>query len=182
LVGADPALSVNLHPYKYSMRVMGSFFKIIEWIQKKLKIIGAVCIVGMTFLTVVDVIGRFFRHPILGSVEIVGFMATLTVVSALPYTHKIKGHVGVEILVRLLSKRARAIIDICTGILSLCLFGIVTWRMTLYANTMRKSGEVSISLELPEYVIIYATAFCLLIFTLVIVQDIIHKIKVLKDK
>ena len=161
---------------------MGSFFKIVEWMQKNLMKIGALCIVGMTFLTVADVIGRFFRHPIFGSVEIVGFMATLAVASALPYTHKIKGHVGVEILVRLFSKRTQAIIDICTGILSLCLFGLVTWRMTLYANTMWRSGQVSISLELPEYVIIFATAFCLLIFTLVIVQDIINKIKALKDK
>ena len=158
------------------------FSKIIEFIQKKLKVFGAACLVGMTFLTVADVIGLFFRHPIFGSVEIVGFMATLAVASALPYTHKIKGHVGVEILVRLLSKKAQTIIDICTGILSLSLFAIVTWRMTLYAHTMHKSGEVSISLELPEYAIIYATSFCLLIFTLVIVQDIIDKIKKLKDK
>ena len=161
---------------------MGSFFKIVEWMQKNLMKIGALCIVGMTFLTVADVIGRFFRHPIFGSVEIVGFMATLAVASALPYTHKIKGHVGVEILVRLFSKRTQTVIDICTGILSLCLFGLVTWRMTLYAYTMQKSGEVSISLELPEYVIIYISAFCLLVFTLVIFQDVINKIKSLKDK
>ena len=32
---------------------------------------------GMMLLTVVDVIGRFFRHPIFGSVELVGFMATI---------------------------------------------------------------------------------------------------------
>ena len=150
--------------------------------QDNLKKIGAACIVGMTFLTVADVIGRFFRHPIFGSVEIVGFMATLVVVSALPYTHNVKGHVGFEILVQLLSKRSRTILDICTGILSLCLFGLITWRMTLYAHTMQKSGEVSISLELPEYVIIYICAFCLLIFTLVILQDIVNKIKLLKDK
>lgn len=161
---------------------MNTFWKVIEWVQNKLKIIGAACLVGMTFLTVADVVGRFFRHPIFGSVEIVGFMATLAVASALPYAHKIKSHVGVEILVRLLSKRTQTIIDICTGILSLALFGVVTWRMTLYAHTMQKSGEVSISLELPEYVVIYITSFCLLIFTLVIVQDIINNIKELKEK
>jgi hypothetical protein len=36
-------------------------------------------------------------------------------------------------------------------VLSLGLFGLVTWRMTLYAHTMQESGEVSISLELSEY-------------------------------
>ena len=147
-----------------------------------MKIVGAGCLVGMALLTCVDVVGRFFRHPIFGSVEIVGYMATMAVAMALPYTHKIDGHVGVEILVRLLSARTQAIIDICTGILSFALFGIVTWRMTKYAHTMHKSGELSMNLELPEYLIIYVTAFCLFIFTLIIIQDILNNIKTLKEK
>ena len=161
--------------------VMSVFSKNIERISDKMKIIGAGCLVGMALLTCVDVVGRFFRHPIFGSVEIVGFMATLAVAMALPYTHKINGHVGVEILVRLFSARTQAIIDICTRFLSLGLFVIVTWRMTLYAHTMQKSGEVSMNLELPEYVIIYVVAFCLLIFALVIIQDIVQHFKKLKE-
>jgi len=158
------------------------FWNTINWILEKMKIVGAACLVGMTFLTCADVVGRFFLHPIFGSVEIVAFMATLSVAMALPYTHKIEGHVGVEILVRLLSDRTQAIIDICTGILSLCLFAIVTWRMTTYAHTMHESGEVSMNLELPEYYIIYAASFCLLIFTLIILQDLMNNIKKLKGK
>jgi TRAP-type C4-dicarboxylate transport system permease small subunit len=140
-------------------KAVSMFWKTIDWILEKLKIIGAICLA-----------------------EIVAFMATLSVAMALPYTHKIKGHVGVEILVRLLSVRTQAIIDICTGILSFALFGIVTWRMTEYAHTMQKSGEVSMNLELPEHVIIYITAFCLFIFILIILQDISNNIKKLKEK
>ena len=62
---------------------MGAFWKAIEWITEKLKVLGGACLVGMTLLTCVDVIGRFFRHPIFGSVEIVGFMATMAVAMAL---------------------------------------------------------------------------------------------------
>ncbi|MBW2249381.1 MAG: TRAP transporter small permease, partial [Deltaproteobacteria bacterium] len=101
---------------------------------------------------------------------------------ALPYTDKVKGHVGVEILVRLFSEKTQAVIDLSTRILSLGLFGLVAWRMTLYAKTMQDSGEVSISLELPEYMIIYVTAFCFLVFTLVILQDIIHIIRKIRSK
>ena len=157
-------------------------WKTIDWILEKLKVIGAACLVGMTFLTCADVVGRLFLHPIFGSVEIVAFMATLSVAMALPYTHKIKGHVGVEILVRLFSERIEAVIDICTGILSLVLFAIVTWRMGTYAHTMYKAGEVSMNLEFPEYVIIYITSFCLFVFILIILQDISHNIKTLKEK
>jgi TRAP-type C4-dicarboxylate transport system permease small subunit len=154
----------------------------LEGIMKALKVLGAVCLVGMTLLTFIDVVGRYFGHPVFGSVEMVGFMATLAVAMALPYTHHVQGHIGVEILVRLLPERARVLIDVVTGLLGLMLFAIVTWQMTLYASDMRASGEVSISLELPEYVVIYAVAFCLLIFTGIIVINIVNNIKRLRAK
>ena len=161
---------------------MAFFWKIILWILDKMKIIGAACLVGMMLLTCVDVVGRAFGHPIFGSVEIVGFLATLAVVMAMPYTHQVQGHIGVEIVVRLFSEKTQTIIDICTGIVSLILFAVVTWRMTVYANTMKASGEVSMNLELPEHLVIYATAVCLLIFTLIILQDLINNIRKLKSK
>ena len=161
---------------------MDSFWKIVQWVLDKMKIIGAACLAGMMLLTCADVIGRAFGHPIYGSVEIVGFMATLAVVMAMPYTHLVQGHIGVEIVVRLFSAKTQIIIDICTGILSLMLFAIVTWRMTVYANTMQESGEVSMNLELPEHFVIYVTAFCLLTFTLIILRDIVGNVRKLKSK
>lgn len=160
---------------------MTVFRKIIEWFEEKLKIIGAACLVGMALLTCADVTGRFFRHPILGSVEIVGFMAIITVAMALPYTHRVGGHVGVEILVRRFSERTQTIIDIITRALSIFLFAIVTWQMALYALSIQRSGEVSMNLELPVYVIIYITSFCLLILTLAILQETFGYIKKLKS-
>jgi TRAP-type C4-dicarboxylate transport system permease small subunit len=159
---------------------MERFWKIIQWLLDKMKIIGAGCLIGMTLLTCVDVVGRAFGHPVFGSVELVGFMATLAVVMALPYTHQVQGHIGVELVVRLLSEKTQTIIDICTGILSLSLFALVTWRMLVYARTMQESGEVSMNLELPEHLIIYVTAFCLLVFTLNILEDTIKNIRKLK--
>ncbi len=161
---------------------MNTFWNIIEWIMGKLKVIGAACLAGMTLLTCVDVVGRFFRHPIFGSEEIVGFMATLAVAMALPFTDKIKGHVGVEILMRLFSDRTQMIVNICTRVLSLALFAIITWQLALYARALQESGEVSMALELPEYAVVYISSFCILILSLIIVQDIICNIKKLAQK
>ena len=160
---------------------MNFFWNIIQWILDKMKIIGAACLVGMMLLTCVDVVGRTFGHPIFGSVEIVGYMAILSVVMAMPYTHQVQGHIGVEIIVRLFSEKTQTIIGICTGIVSLILFAVVTWRMTVYANTMKASGEVSMNLELPEHFVISVTAVCLLIFTLIVLQDLINNIRKLKE-
>jgi len=159
---------------------MQSFWKIINQIVDIMKTMGAVFMMGMVALTCVDVIGRFFGRPIFGSIELVIFMATLSVATALPYTHQVKAHIGVEILVRLFSKRVQTILDLFTGFLSLGLFSLVAWRMAVYAHTIQKSGEVSMSLEFPEYVLIYTVSFCFLIFFLLIIRDILENIARLK--
>ena len=151
---------------------MNIFWKIVDRINSILKFLGAACLVGMMALTCVDVVGRYFGHPIFGSVELVIFMATLTTALALPYTHEVKGHIGVEIFVRLFSEKTQTIFDVCTNIATLMLMGLITWRMILYAGTIKDSGQVSMSLEFPEHTIIYAVAFCFLVFTLLVVKDI----------
>ena len=146
-----------------------------------LKTIGAFALTLMMLLTVVDVIGRFFKHPIFGSVELVGFLATIVVAAALPYTYKVDGHVGVEILVRLLSKKAQIIFDLVTGTLSLALFSIVAWQMFLYAGDIHETGEVSMNLEFPIYYIIYLLSFGLLVFSVTILETIFKNIKQLRE-
>jgi len=161
---------------------MNFFWKALQWISDGLRTFGLACLVGMMMLTCVDVIGRKFGHPVFGSVELVGFMATLAVALALPYTHQARAHIGVEVFVQILSDRTRTIIELCTHILSLGLFAIVTWQMFLYAKTIRASGTVSMSLELPEYIIIYTVSACFLIFSLVIVKDIAANIQSLRGR
>lgn len=160
---------------------MEPIWKTVDWVLKGLKMIGAACLVGMTFLTCADVIGRLFRHPIFGSVEIVGYMATLAVAMALPYTHKEQGHIGVEILFRTFSPYWQRIVDLITGFFSLCLFVIITWRMVMYAFDLQESGEVSMNLEFPEYLVVYLVGFCFLIFVLVIFQDLVVNFKKLRE-
>lgn len=161
---------------------MDRFWEAVEKVAAALKVAGAACLVGMMLLTCADVVGRLFRHPIFGTVELVVFMGTLAVAMAMPYTHQIKGHIGVEILVRTFSRRTQILVDLVTGLLSLGLFGLITWRMTAYAGVIWRSGEVSMNLEFPEYLIIYAVAFCFLIFALVILQDLLRDIKKLRNQ
>jgi TRAP-type C4-dicarboxylate transport system permease small subunit len=160
---------------------MNIFSKSLDKFSGLLKIIGATALTAMMLLTVVDVIGRFFKYPIFGSVELVGILATIVVAAALPYTYKVDGHVGVEILVRLLSQRAQIIIDLFTRTLSLFLFCLVTWQMFLYAADIHDTGEVSMNLEFPIYYIVYLLAFGLLIFSVTIVESIFKDIQQLKE-
>ncbi len=159
---------------------MSIIWKISDWLLEQLKNVGAVCLVGMMALTCVDVVGRYLGRPIFGSVELVGYMAIIAVAAALPYTHQAKAHIGVEILTRLLSERVQLIIDVITGVASLALFVIITWRMMVYSQTIKNSGEVSMNLEFPEYIIIFIVSLCFLVSCLHILQDIFKNIKQLR--
>jgi len=160
---------------------MSIIFKALDKFSGYLKFIGAVAITAMMLLVVVDVVGRFFKYPIFGSVELVSFLATIIVAAALPYTYKVEGHVGVEILVRLLSKKAQLIIDLFTRTLTLFLFCIVSWQMFLYAQDIHETGEVSMNLEFPIYYIIYLLAVGLLVFSVTIIETIFEDIKQLRE-
>lgn len=164
---------------------MHVFSQMLNKLSDFLKLIGAVALTVMMLLTVVDVIGRFFKSPIFGSVELVGFLATIVVAAALPYTYKMDGHVGVEILVRLLPDKPQIWIDIVTRTLTLVLFILITWQMFLYAEDIQHTGEVSMNLEFPIYYIVYLLSFGLLIFSVTIVEMIfqdILKLRKLSEK
>ena len=161
---------------------MNGFWKFIQSISDKMKFIGAACLVIMTLLTCIDVVGRFLRHPVFGSVEIMSFLGTFAVAMALPLTHKLRGHIGVEIVVTKFSRRVRAFIDLCTSVFSLGLFGLVSWQMFEYSIKFKESGEVSMNLELPEYLIILVVAVCFVIFSIVILNDIIDYFQALRKK
>jgi TRAP-type C4-dicarboxylate transport system permease small subunit len=153
---------------------MHFFGRIITYLSGKLKIGGAVCLAGMSLLTCVDVAGRFFRHPIFGSVELVSFMGVMAAALALPFTHETRGHIGVELFVRTMPAKRRARIDVCTGIVSFIFFVLVAWRMAVYAFSLKASGEVSMNLELPEYLIVFAVAGCFLVLAGVILKGVIE--------
>jgi TRAP-type C4-dicarboxylate transport system permease small subunit len=161
---------------------MKSVWKAVAFLSGKLKIGGAVCLVGMSALTCVDVVGRFFKYPVFGSVELVGFMGVLAVALALPFTHATNGHIGVELFVRRLSLHTQKIIEILTGLLGFVLFAMLAWRMAVHGISLKQAGEVSINLQLPEYLIVFVVAGCFIVLAAVIFKGVIDAFGSLRGK
>ena len=138
-----------------------------------MKGVASVCLMGMALMTCADVILRAtINKPIFGSEEIVSIFAVLAIGFALPYAHKKDSHVGVEIVVRLLSKSSQERIRLITNACSLLLFILLSWQMFKYAQVMQGSGVLSMNLGLPTYIFVYALSFCLLIVSLYLLQEI----------
>lgn len=142
-----------------------------------LKALSAVTLAAMMFLTCADVLGRAAGHPILGAVELGVLMAALVLAFAMPYAHREKAHVGVEILYMRLGDRAQAFLDVFTGTAAMTMFGIIGWRSADYAGQMRASGEVSMTLQLPVHYIIYLISASFWVLTLVQLLDVIESVR-----
>ena len=148
---------------------------ILERIEGVMKVVGACCLMGMALLTGADVLLRgTMNTPIFGAEEIVGILGVLVVGLALPYAHTQKSHIGVEIFVRRLSRKARRIVGLITNTVTMGLVGVVSWRMLTYATTLHESGEVSMNLELPEYMVVYALGAGFAVYTLFLLRDVVH--------
>ncbi|WP_419786963.1 TRAP transporter small permease [Pseudodesulfovibrio sp.] len=146
--------------------------------ERVMRAIASACLMGMALLTGADVFMRgVFNAPIFGSEEIVTILGIVVIGFALPYAHYQKSHIGVEILVRHLSRRTRRGLKLLTNTATLALIGIITWRMFLYGQALEESGEVSMNLELPEYMVVYLLAFGFLAYTVCLLADIVKFFK-----
>lgn len=134
---------------------------------------AALCVLGMMLLTAFDVVGRLFKHPILGAYEMVGLLGALTIALAIPSTTRHKGHVAVEFVVEKLPPGLqRAGLIIANG-LSLALFLLIAWQTFIYAGILRRTGEVTLSLQLPFYPVVYAIAAAALLVAMVLAIEIL---------
>lgn len=145
--------------------------KILARIGSVMRIGGCLCLLGMVFLTVGDVTGRMNRSPIFGSEEMVTFLAVLALGLSLPYAHSHRSHIGVEVFVQLMSSRVRRRLKLLREVLSILFFAMVTAMMGLYGRDKQLSGEVSMNLGLPEYLLLYALSFCFAVATVTMLAD-----------
>ena len=153
---------------------MSYFERCVARLTKVLDQIAGWSLVAMMSLTVADVILRSFRRPILGTYEIVGLMGAIVIAFAMPHTTLQRGHVAVEIVVSNLSPSVQSIVNLVTRILSIILFALIAWECFNYGNELKASGEVSMTLRLPFYPILYGIAFAAIVVCLVIVSRILQ--------
>jgi len=120
--------------------------------------IAGSAIVAMMLLTCADVLLRLFRHPIPGTYELVSFFGAVAVSFAMAHTSAEKGHIAVSVITDRLPKRLQSMLGALTNALGCTLFILIAWRSALYAETIQRSGEVSLTLQLPFYPFIYGIA------------------------
>lgn len=127
----------------------------------------------VTLLTVYDVIGRIFRHPILGSYEIVSLAGGLVVGFAIPATSKNNGHVIVDFALDKCPRMIKLILRCTTRMAAIIFFVLVGSSLISLAMDTTVSGEVTQVLHLSYSPIEYAMGGAFLAEALVLFSDLL---------
>lgn len=125
-------------------------------------------------ITVMEIIFRRLGKPIHGTYDFIGLIQVILVCFALPNCTFQKGHIQVDMFMEHLPKRIQAVIDGIIGFLSLGFFLAVAWQSVLLGNSLRRTGDVSMSVFIPLYPFIYPIAFACVFIALLIFSDIVE--------
>jgi TRAP-type C4-dicarboxylate transport system permease small subunit len=153
-----------------------SFFeKSVTGLSSLFNMVASAALLVIMLLTCLDISMRyFFSSPIPGTYDLVSLLGAVLASFAMPYTMLQKGHVAVEILIQSLSKGKRLLIETLTHLLGISLFLVLVWQAIIHAEDMKEAGEVTPTLLVPFYPILYCMAVCFFGLCLAILANLIH--------
>jgi TRAP-type C4-dicarboxylate transport system permease small subunit len=154
---------------------MSCFEKAVTRLGSLFNQIASASLFAMILLTCTDVSMRyFFNSPIAGTYDMVSLMGAIIATFAMPYTMLAKGHVAVEILIRSLSRRTQLVIETATHTVGMVLSLVLVWQCIILALDMRAAGEVTPTLLIPFYPIVYCMAVCFFVLCLAILVNLLE--------
>ena len=151
------------------------FGKTVNQLSLIFDIVASASLTIIMLLTCSDVFMRyFFNHPLGGTYDLVGLGGAVIAAFAMPYTLLKGGHVAVDIVLRKLSKTKQVVIETITHIVGILLFLILVWQCVILAIDMKNAGEVTPTLLIPFYPVVYSMALCFLLLCLAIMVDLFN--------
>jgi TRAP-type C4-dicarboxylate transport system permease small subunit len=145
----------------------------VNGMSRFLNVIAGISLTFLMLLTISDVILRGFKSPVPGTYEVVAFAGAVVIGFSMPLTSWLRGHIFVDFFILKFSQKGRDFFNIVTRCLVIILFFLVGWNMIKYAMDLQKSGEVSLTLQMPFYPVAYGVGVCCFVQCLVLICDIV---------
>ena len=152
---------------------MSGFLNKVKGLSRFFNVIAGISLTFLMLLTVMDVILRALKRPIVGTYELVAFSGAVAIGFAVPLTSWLRGHIFVDFFILRFSQKVRNIFNITTRCLVIVLFFLIGWNLIKYGMDLQKSGEVSLTLQMPFYPVAYGVAVCCFVQCLVLICDVI---------
>lgn len=163
---------------------MKYFSRLVTGLSRVLDQAAGFFLVATMVLIVVNIMMRVvFKSPVFGAYEYVGLLTALVIGLSLAYCGVQNAHIDISIVVGWLPARLQAFISAIINLVSVCFLGVSSWYVAIYAGSMKNSGLVSSTTQMPTYPFAYLIALGLLAYCLVLlVRSIESLIKAVADR
>ena len=181
---------------KKQRRLKNIFLTAIEKVSRVLNIIAGISLTCLMCLTVADVslrailsLGRWLLgqgvllplgniivgnvRPIVGTYELVALLGAVAIGFAVPLTSWLRGHIYVDFFIFGFPFKIRNAFNIVTRCLGIFLFLMIGWNLFKYGMDLQQSGEVSLTLQIPFYPIVYGVGVCCFAQCLVLIGNMV---------
>lgn len=157
--------------------------KIVCAISRGVTWVSGGAVVGIVLLVCVNIVTRLFGKPVLGTFELVQILMVSVVGFSLGYCELHRCHTSVDLVMRKFSKRTQALSDVITNFVTAGIFAVIAWRCIVLGTTMWRKGELSQTLWIPWFPLLYAVAFnCFLVCLVLLLVHIPKNISEVRGK
>ncbi len=130
---------------------------VVEKLARWLAIAGGIVLVGLIGLSVASITGRGLvgldigLGPVPGDFEIIEAGCAFAVFSFLPWCQIRRGHVTVDVLTRLFSRRLQGALELVGNVVMTMVAGLIAWRLVLGMLDKQRYGETTFILQFPAW-------------------------------
>lgn len=156
--------------------------KLIQTFNHYLFYFGTIPLFLVMILTVIDVTGRYFRHPLLGTMEISQLCLVIIVSFALAHTQAEKGNIEVDLFYNMMPSGVQAVANVITSCLSLGIISLFAWRAIPWLLLSRRMTEWTDIFQLPVWLFKGAVFLGVLCLCLQLILDIIDYARELRKQ
>jgi TRAP-type C4-dicarboxylate transport system permease small subunit len=112
-------------------------------------------------------------RPIVGTYELVALLGAVVIGFSIPLTSWLRGHIYVDFFIFRFPPRIRNAFNIVTRCLGIFLFLMIGINLFKYGMDLQRTGEVSLTLQIPSYPIVFGVGVCCFAQCLVLMGDMV---------
>lgn len=148
--------------------------KIIYRINYIFSRIGILVMMFLTFITVIDISGRYlFNKPLPGTIELTELALVVIVYLTLGYAEHFGEHIVIDTVYKIMPKGVRYVLFILASIISFISILLMSWQLYVYAGRMLSGGYKTGVLGIPYYPIVIIASIGSLSFGLAIISNMV---------
>lgn len=151
-------------------KISGKPRRFVEFCAASARNISGACLLGLMLLISINVIGRYlFRFSLNGTYELAGFLGASVIALALA-DYQLSGNIViVDIFSRHFDPKARAVLDRINNLLSAVFYLVLGFSLAGWGLLLSESREVSETLKIVYYPVVFLVAFGFLLFSAALV-------------